>query len=312
MLISVVIPTYQRPDLLSQCLDRLCFDKQTLGPNFFEIIVSDDSRNEISKQLIQKEYLRVKWVQGPRRGPASNRNNGAKHALGEWLAFLDDDCLPDSGWLLSLFNSARDDGAIGVIEGKTVCPDKGDSPFEDYIENLSGGQFWSCNLAIRRALFFQLGGFDELFLEAGGEDMEFAWRLREHQVKSLFVPGFLVLHPARRLTWRQVWWRTLLIRWVLLYRLRTGKAAPLDTSGFQVIYNISTDRISDLLRTTVHFVSRFNSQCWRRSLVWQIWKWFTFPVILPYLIVWEFRFREILKAPSKPLLSNENGSFKKG
>src|SRR5439155_4504610 len=118
--------------------------------------------------------------------PAANRNHGAKHARGEWLAFVDDDCLPDKGWLEAIAEAALKPTSE-VIEGKTVIPDKVDNPFRQGVENLSGGNFWSCNLAIRRAAFWQIGAFDEDFLEAGGEDMELAFRIRRNDLRTLFA-----------------------------------------------------------------------------------------------------------------------------
>jgi GT2 family glycosyltransferase len=64
---------------------------------------------------------------------------------------------------------------------------------------MSPGLLWSCNLAVRRDLFEQLGGFDEDFLEAGGEDLEFAWRIRQMKVTVRHVPEAVVFHPARPL-----------------------------------------------------------------------------------------------------------------
>ena len=59
-----------------------------------EVIVSDDSKQCIAKELIQEKYSWVKWIEGPKKGPAANRNNGAKYATGDWFIFIDDDCEP--------------------------------------------------------------------------------------------------------------------------------------------------------------------------------------------------------------------------
>src|SRR5438552_17841427 len=99
MLISVIIPTCHRNDLLVRCLDGLAPGKQDLLPEHYEVIVSDDGSRSTAEKLIAGTYPWARWVTGPRRGPAANRNHGAKHARGEWLAFVDDDCLPDKGWL---------------------------------------------------------------------------------------------------------------------------------------------------------------------------------------------------------------------
>ncbi|MFM6530798.1 MAG: glycosyltransferase family 2 protein, partial [Dolichospermum sp.] len=61
----------------------------------------DDGYQSTAQEMIEQNYPWVKWVAGPGKGPAANRNNGAKYATGEWLAFTDDDCLPDPQWLAS-------------------------------------------------------------------------------------------------------------------------------------------------------------------------------------------------------------------
>jgi glycosyltransferase involved in cell wall biosynthesis len=94
-LFSVIIPTYHRNDLLAKCLDCLAPGVQTLPADQYEVIVSDDGYESTAQEMIQQNYPWVKWVAGFRKGPAANRNNGAKYATGEWLAFTDDDCLPD-------------------------------------------------------------------------------------------------------------------------------------------------------------------------------------------------------------------------
>src|ERR1700688_3922137 len=141
-MISIVIPTCERTESLARCLERLSGGA--------EIIVSDDSKTPATGQLVSTRFPRVKWIQGPRRGPAANRNHGARHATGEWLAFLDDDCIPDGKWLDEI---ARVTPASEVIEGKTVCFGRTNHPLEEIVENVTGDLLWSCNLAMRRDVF---------------------------------------------------------------------------------------------------------------------------------------------------------------
>ena len=86
-MVSVVILTCERTELLAKCLRPLA--------HAAEIIVSDDGQSSSSRQLISNLFPRVKWISGPHRGPAANRNRGAHQATGEWLAFPDDDSIPD-------------------------------------------------------------------------------------------------------------------------------------------------------------------------------------------------------------------------
>src|SRR5262249_13064218 len=70
----------------------------TLPADRYEVIVTDDGA-PTSEQLVAERYAWVSWGPGPRRGPAANRNAGARRSGQEWIAFTDDDCVPDPGWL---------------------------------------------------------------------------------------------------------------------------------------------------------------------------------------------------------------------
>ena len=280
MKFSVIIPTCHRPASLAHCLHGLAGDEA-------EVIVSDDSRDEETRLLIEREFPRVRWLAGPRRGPAANRNCGAHAATGDWLAFIDDDCEPQPGWLAAIADVTGD---ADVVEGRTLAPGARDSLLEEHVENLHGGVLWSCNLAVHRAAFEQLGGFDEDFLEAGGEDMEFAWRIARAGLRIRFAPEAPVYHPPRRIGWSGLWRRTWMIRWMSLYHLKTGPARSLPRALF--------DEIVLLLRLTVQLVTKRDSRWPRRQWFAVAWRWFTFPLVLPYVLYWHWRFGQRQLAPA--------------
>src|SRR6185312_3373026 len=121
MKFSVIIPTCNRNELLHKCLNLLLVANQTIGGDY-EVIVTDDSKNNIAKNLINENYPWVKWVDGPKKGPAANRNNGTKLAIGDWVIFIDDDCLPDTNLLREYENGInRNPGAL-AFEG-AILPD---------------------------------------------------------------------------------------------------------------------------------------------------------------------------------------------
>lgn len=295
--VSVVVPTYNRPDLLARCLECLTPEAQEFSAGAFEVIVTDDGREESTRTMIASRFPWVKYIAGPGRGPAANRNNGARAASGEWLAFVDDDCLPQPGWLASIQRVAREQG-VEVVEGKTVIPDRVDNPFLQGVENLTGGVFWSCNLAVRKETFLELGGFDEDFLEAGGEDMEFAWRIQQRKVNAKFCPEALVFHPVRPASLKTLIWRMRLSRWILLYYHRTGQAVPLSESSFKAAWSVASRLFSDFPRQVGHFYLKHLPSTWRTgwrtSLFNHVWGLLTFPLLVPYMMMWELRFRKQL------------------
>ncbi len=141
----------------------------------------------------------ARWVAGPRRGPAANRNAGASVAAGEFLVFIDDDCLPEADLLAGYSAALRDD--VAVYEGRISCNAGIPSPRQTAPENLTGGTLWSCNFAMRREAFADVGGFDDRFPLAHMEDVDMRDRILATGITIVFVPQASVDHPPRRLPW---------------------------------------------------------------------------------------------------------------
>ncbi len=194
--ISVVIPTYHRNDLLAQCLDCLAPKIQTLPADHYEVIVTDDGSQTTAEEMIREHYPWAKWVAGPRKGAAANRNNGAKYARGEFIAFTDDDCLPSPSWL-SEFASAITPN-IDVYEGKVTCQAGIHSPLEVAPINLTGGALWSCNMMIRTRIFQEIGGFNENYPFAFKEDEDLRERLKKAGFTFPFIERAIVDHPPKK------------------------------------------------------------------------------------------------------------------
>jgi GT2 family glycosyltransferase len=292
---SVVIPTCRRNDLLARCLTSLRPGEQLAEPESYEVIVTDDSQGRIAEAMLRSQFPWAKWVQGPSRGPAANRNNGATHARGEWICFTDDDCIASKGWIAAIQSASADD-SIDLIEGQTRVPDATDNPFAHFVYNGEGGAYWSCNLGIRRERFLALSGFDEDFLEAASEDMEFAYRFHAQGLRSKFYPEALVYHPIRLMNWRGLWKRLLLIRWEAMYQYKIDKGLHLsDSSARNMLYALQ-ERIMDQLRLTWRDIRHWSTSYWKSQLFGFLLRWLTFPIILPYYLYWVHRYHEQLNA----------------
>jgi len=197
MLFSIVVPTCNRYPALSRCLAALQPQLEKLGPETCEIIVTDDSPDDASKSKIATDFPGVRWQQGPRRGPAANRNSGAKGSQGDWLVFVDDDCIPRANLLSAYREAMAQNPRVLVFEGAIVeeCPRT--RLDEEAPLNKNGGYLWSCNFMIQRELFFALDGFCELFPYAALEDVDLRERLKKKGLPFLFVSEASVIHPWR-------------------------------------------------------------------------------------------------------------------
>ena len=87
MKISVVIPTYNRIALVERAIDSVL--RQSIKP--FDIIVVDDGSDDGTSEMIQKKYRSINLVQQQNSGVSAARNNGIKHAKGDWISLLDSD-----------------------------------------------------------------------------------------------------------------------------------------------------------------------------------------------------------------------------
>jgi GT2 family glycosyltransferase len=194
---SVVIPTYERPSDLRTCLQSLGNEFQIEAPPY-EIIVSDDSKSDISKRLIEKEFPHATWGKGKQNGPAGNRNAGVNRTKGQWIVFLDDDCIAQEDYLKAYAKAIRANLGTQVFEGRIFADRPRITWAEGCPENSSGGMLWTSNLCIKKSLFFEIGKFDERF-KVAYEDVEFAYRLKQRQTKTVFVSDAAVCHPWRSL-----------------------------------------------------------------------------------------------------------------
>jgi hypothetical protein len=189
--ISVVVPTYKRPDLLHQCLAALSM--QDLKPSDYEIIIVDDAACENTRRQVDQwaACLRErKPASGPvpairyipvtgSHGPAVARNIGWRAAQAEIIAFTDDDCIPTPSWL-SAGLAAFTPGVVGV-SGKLVMPlDHIPTDYERNAVQLENSEFVTANCFYRWDVLERVGGFDVRFRMAWREDSDLFFTIHEH------------------------------------------------------------------------------------------------------------------------------------
>ncbi|AOB32561.1 glycosyl transferase family 2 [Bordetella sp. H567] len=198
--ISVVVPTYRRPDLLERCLGALL--RQTLPSADYEIIVCDDGPSDAARQTVSKmtpvaggpsvRYIPVTATQGP----AGARNAGWRHARAELIAFTDDDTVPDPAWLAAGLAAFRP--GVDALSGRIVMPlPPNPTDYELDASRLQDAEFATANVFLRRAALEHVGGFDPRFRLAWREDSDLHFALMEHGLRIERAPQAIVVHPIR-------------------------------------------------------------------------------------------------------------------
>ncbi len=200
---SVIVPTHCRSKLLARCLAALL--DQDFDSTSYEIIVADNAGDITTQKLVESWPAHgrapLRYLQANHRpGPAAARNTGWKAARSEFIAFTDDDCIPDRGWLRAGV-SALEAGA-DAASGRILVP----LPAEptDYERNEAGlekAEFATANCFCRRQALAAVGGFDERFTAAWREDSDLHFALLENGRPIVSVPQALVIHPVRSADW---------------------------------------------------------------------------------------------------------------
>lgn len=197
--VSVVVATRDRAEPLRVLLDALA--AQTLARERFEVIVADDgSRDETPELLARSGIVDRSLRHHDSRGPAAARNAGWRAARARLVAFTDDDCRPEPGWLEAGLRAHR--AAPGaVVQGRTRPEPDGepllDNPRARSLRVDSLGPFFqTCNVFYPRQLLERTGGFDERIVQPSTEDADLAWRAFEHGAGAAFAADALVNHAV--------------------------------------------------------------------------------------------------------------------
>lgn len=186
--VSVVVPTCRRPELLNRCLAALV--EQTFDPAAYEIIVVDDAASEATHCLVKDWAERTGNLLGTNKGspalqyipvtevhgPAAARNLGWRSAVGEIIAFTDDDCIPDRQWLSA--GVAKFHPEVIGVSGRLIVPlTTVPTDYERNAAELERAAFATANCFYRREAIAQVNGFDQRFKIPWREDSDLLFTL---------------------------------------------------------------------------------------------------------------------------------------
>jgi cellulose synthase/poly-beta-1,6-N-acetylglucosamine synthase-like glycosyltransferase len=212
---SVVIATRSRPELLENCLGGVM--RQDIRP--LEVLVVDNTYGEHATEEAALAYG-ARYVIEPAQGLAFTRNRGARESRTEIAAYLDDDAVPEPGWLAALLSEFLDP-LVGAVAGRilacTAAPAVAstetvsfggpqrivfDRHSPDWFERANfGGIGQGANMAIRRSVLRTWPGFDERLGRGtrvgtvGMEEHYAFFSLIDRGYRVVYTPGARVRHP---------------------------------------------------------------------------------------------------------------------
>jgi glycosyltransferase involved in cell wall biosynthesis len=218
-LISVIVPTKDRPAALARCLRAL--SAQTVADALEVIVVDDGSLAAEEVSDIVALHRPARLIRRAGGGPAAARNAGVEHARGAVLCFTDDDCTPHQEWaerLAEALQGVADAAAGTTLSGGGVLAEASEIVAYAPAAVRSGDEgnlsfAPSNNLACTRTVFESIQ-FDGSYPNAAGEDRDWCARL--------IAAGFVLrLEPNARV----VHYQELTLGGFLRQQFRYGKGA---------------------------------------------------------------------------------------
>jgi len=211
--ISVVISTHNRSRLLLLCLQGLV--RQTINSAAYEIIVvdnhsTDDTKPAVADFIHKHPKFHIKYIYESKIGLSIARNQGASHAVGKYLAFIDDDAQASPEWLKAaslIVSDQKPDVFGGPIYPQFASPPpnwfkpayetRTHGPHQkilNHTEYLSGS-----NIFIKKSLFINIGGFNPRLGMSGstrkfGEETFFQQLARSRGHKVFYSPNLKITH----------------------------------------------------------------------------------------------------------------------
>ncbi len=227
MLISVIIPTRNRADLLAQALASL--KKQTLSTDNFEVVVVDNGSTDDTYEIVRnfmQDLRNLRYFFEPEPGLHAGRHRGMHEAHGEILAFADDDIEAMPTWVAAIRSAFEDSGValvggnnfphfvgsvpawllklwdLATYDGGRALPSLSILDIPGPVRVFDANYIWGCNYAIRKSVLLAACGFHpdgmprELIRFRGDGETHVSNYVRDSGLKSLFHPEASIFHKV--------------------------------------------------------------------------------------------------------------------
>ncbi len=215
-LISVIIPTYNRAEIL--CKTLVAYQKQNVPLAEFEILVIDDGSTDHTRKVMEERKenypITLKFLTQNHQGANAARNQGIQQAHGKLLLFTGDDIIPEPDFLkehLARHQQYQLEERIAVLGFTTWHPDINITPLMKYLEDcsflpqfeynrithpedLAHEFFYTSNISVHRTFLLKNGIFDEEMNKPFADDGELALRLRKKGLRIVYHPAAKAYH----------------------------------------------------------------------------------------------------------------------
>lgn len=217
---SVIVPTYGHHTYLRDTLcSLLC---QNVSPEECEIIVVDNKPTGETRRMVQslweQQQRKIRYIEECEVGLHNARHTGAKIALGNVLIYVDNDVIVYPGWLSAILEPFKD--PLVAMAGGNISPQWESKPpewvsqfprsylsllnmGEKRIEIKSSGSLFGCNMAIRRSVLYEVGGFNP---DAIG-DRRFIWFRGDGETglqKKVSEAGYKIIYEPQASVWHRI------------------------------------------------------------------------------------------------------------
>lgn len=210
--LSIIIPTFNRQDVLAKALDG--YLRQSAPNSIGELIVVDDGSSDNTRSIVERFIsgapFPVRYLWQPNKGPAAARNHGIREAGSNLVLFTDSDIVPHRDLVAQhvMWHEQHPQPHAAVLGYVTWPHELRPTPFmrwygEDKLfvfDRLRGKSeadfqyFYTCNLSLKTDFLRANGQFDESFVTAAYEDTELGYRLSRCGLRLLYNPAAIGYH----------------------------------------------------------------------------------------------------------------------
>ena len=214
--LSVVMCTRDRADTIARAVESVA----SQPCESFELLVVDQSHSEDTRSIVEglmRRYPNIRYIHLDQAGLSRAYNAGITNTSGGVLAFTDDDCVAPPTWLPTIVRCFAEQSDVALLYGQVLMPEELAAreqedgvtpalpiPQRRWLNRRNGFHVFGmgANFAVRRTIWEQIGGFDEV-LGGGGplkssQDFDFAYRVYLAGATILLEPDAVVYHYGFR------------------------------------------------------------------------------------------------------------------